>query len=132
MIRAAIAGLGRWGRNLVEASLGHERLKIVRAVEPEIGAQSRPVFLGCVLADHEGDRIAGVGEQGERDKGHRGHDRNRLQNATDQAADCVGSGAEPGHGVRSSCALSWARATVSAFTGSSDATAASWTIARTA
>jgi predicted dehydrogenase len=38
MIRAAIAGLGRWGRNLVEASLGHERLKIVRAVEPDIEA----------------------------------------------------------------------------------------------
>ena len=38
MIHAAIAGLGRWGRNLVEASLGHERLKIVRAVEPDIEA----------------------------------------------------------------------------------------------
>jgi predicted dehydrogenase len=36
MIRAAIVGLGRWGRNLVEASLGHDRLKIVRAVEPDI------------------------------------------------------------------------------------------------
>jgi predicted dehydrogenase len=40
MIDAAIVGLGRWGRNLVEASLGHVRLKIVRAVEPDIeGAQ---------------------------------------------------------------------------------------------
>src|SRR5580704_4495899 len=40
MISTAIAGLGRWGRNLVKASLGHERLKIVRAVEPDIkGAQ---------------------------------------------------------------------------------------------
>jgi predicted dehydrogenase len=38
MIQAAIAGLGRWGRNLVKASLGHERLKIVRAVEPDIEA----------------------------------------------------------------------------------------------
>jgi predicted dehydrogenase len=36
MIHAAIVGLGRWGRNLVEASSGHERLKIVRAVEPDI------------------------------------------------------------------------------------------------
>jgi predicted dehydrogenase len=35
-IRAAIVGLGRWGRNLVEASLGHGRLKIVRAVDPDI------------------------------------------------------------------------------------------------
>src|SRR3954447_1023890 len=35
-IRAAIVGLGRWGRNLVEASSGHERLGIVRAVEPEL------------------------------------------------------------------------------------------------
>jgi len=34
MIPAAIVGLGRWGRNLVKASVGHERLKIVRAVEP--------------------------------------------------------------------------------------------------
>ena len=41
MIHAAIAGLGRWGRNLVEASRGHERLKIVRAAEPDIrGAQA--------------------------------------------------------------------------------------------
>jgi predicted dehydrogenase len=38
MIRAAIAGLGRWGRNLVEAAGGHPQLKIVRAVEPDIKA----------------------------------------------------------------------------------------------
>jgi predicted dehydrogenase len=36
MIRAAIVGLGRWSRNLVEASTGHARLAIVRAVEPDI------------------------------------------------------------------------------------------------
>jgi predicted dehydrogenase len=36
MIHAAVVGLGRWGRNLVDASRGHERLKIVRAVEPRI------------------------------------------------------------------------------------------------
>ena len=36
MIRAAIVGLGRWGRNLVEASTGHARFAIVRAVEPDI------------------------------------------------------------------------------------------------
>jgi len=35
MIRAAIVGVGRWGRNLVEASLGHKRMKIVHAVEPD-------------------------------------------------------------------------------------------------
>jgi predicted dehydrogenase len=34
MISAAIVGLGRWGRALVEASVGHARLKIIRAVEP--------------------------------------------------------------------------------------------------
>jgi predicted dehydrogenase len=40
MISAAIVGLGRWGRALTEASLGHERLSIVRAVEPDVeGAQ---------------------------------------------------------------------------------------------
>ena len=40
MIRAAIVGVGRWGRNLVEASLGHERITIVHAVEPDVkGAQ---------------------------------------------------------------------------------------------
>ena len=40
MICAAIVGLGRWGRNLVEASAGHDRLNIVRAAEPDIkGAQ---------------------------------------------------------------------------------------------
>jgi predicted dehydrogenase len=36
MISAAIVGLGRWGRNLAEASLDHPRLTIVRAVEPDI------------------------------------------------------------------------------------------------
>jgi predicted dehydrogenase len=41
MIRAAIVGLGRWGRQLTEASTGHARLRIVRAVEPELeGARS--------------------------------------------------------------------------------------------
>jgi predicted dehydrogenase len=35
MIRAAIVGLGRWGRHLVEASRGDARLSIVRAVEPD-------------------------------------------------------------------------------------------------
>jgi predicted dehydrogenase len=36
MIRAAIVGLGRWGRSLVEASHGHDRLNIVRAVEADL------------------------------------------------------------------------------------------------
>jgi predicted dehydrogenase len=36
MIHAAIVGLGRWGRNLVEAASGHGRLKIIRAVEPNV------------------------------------------------------------------------------------------------
>lgn len=35
MIRTAIVGLGRWGRSLVEASAGHARLGVVRAVEPD-------------------------------------------------------------------------------------------------
>ncbi|MEA2942530.1 MAG: hypothetical protein QOD09_3059 [Bradyrhizobium sp.] len=35
-IRAAIVGLGRWGRQLAKAASGHTRLKIVRAVEPEL------------------------------------------------------------------------------------------------
>jgi predicted dehydrogenase len=37
MIPAAIVGLGRWGRALVEASRG-ERLKIVRGVEPDLAS----------------------------------------------------------------------------------------------
>jgi predicted dehydrogenase len=36
MINAAIAGLGRWGRALVEASTSHDHLKITRAVEPAL------------------------------------------------------------------------------------------------
>jgi predicted dehydrogenase len=36
MIRAAIVGLGRWGRQLAGAAAGHARLKIVRAVEPDV------------------------------------------------------------------------------------------------
>jgi predicted dehydrogenase len=46
MIPTAIVGLGRWGRNLVKASLGHERLKIVRAVEPDIKSAR------CFCAEH--------------------------------------------------------------------------------
>lgn len=41
MIRAAIAGLGRWGRSLAEASLNHDRLRVVQAIEPDVtGARS--------------------------------------------------------------------------------------------
>jgi predicted dehydrogenase len=36
MTAAAIVGLGRWGRNIVEAASGHKTLKIVRAVEPDV------------------------------------------------------------------------------------------------
>ena len=36
MIHCAIAGLGRWGRALVEASHGNPRLKIFRAVETDL------------------------------------------------------------------------------------------------
>jgi predicted dehydrogenase len=36
MINCAIVGLGRWGRNLVEAAHGHGRLKVTRAVETDI------------------------------------------------------------------------------------------------
>ena len=37
MIRCAIAGLGRWGRSLVEAATANPRLKIARAVETDLG-----------------------------------------------------------------------------------------------
>ena len=57
-------------------------LDIERLVEAQVRAQPCPVFLGCILADHERDRIAGIGEQGECNKGHRGQDRDRLQDAT--------------------------------------------------
>src|ERR1700710_2741415 len=35
-IRAAIGGLGRWGRQLAGAVSGQARLRIVRAVEPDV------------------------------------------------------------------------------------------------
>jgi predicted dehydrogenase len=66
MIRAAIVGLGRWGRNLVEASAGHDRLTIVGAAEPDIrGAQDFCVQhhleltadLDAILADNSIDAI---------------------------------------------------------------------------
>ena len=38
MINAAIVGLGRWGRALVDAATDHDRLKIARAVEPAMAA----------------------------------------------------------------------------------------------
>jgi predicted dehydrogenase len=36
VIDTAIVGLGRWGRNLVEAAADHPRLNVVRAVEPDL------------------------------------------------------------------------------------------------
>jgi predicted dehydrogenase len=53
MIHATIVGLGRWGRNLVEASLGHDRLKVVRAVEPEL--ESARGFCAAHHLDLTGD-----------------------------------------------------------------------------
>jgi predicted dehydrogenase len=62
MIRAAIVGLGRWGRNLVEASLGHERLKIIRAVEPELeGAKIFCTKHGLELTDNLDEVLADDG-----------------------------------------------------------------------
>jgi predicted dehydrogenase len=66
MIRAAIVGVGRWGRNLVEASVGHDRLNIVRAAEPDIEsardfcAQHRlelSADLDAILADSTIDAV---------------------------------------------------------------------------
>jgi predicted dehydrogenase len=59
IIHAAIAGLGRWGRNLVVAARGHERLKIVRAVEPDIeGAQDFCAQHQLALTDNFGTVLA--------------------------------------------------------------------------
>ena len=53
MISAAIVGLGRWGRNLVQALHDHDRLKIVRAVEPGIeGATDFCAKHRLQLTDH--------------------------------------------------------------------------------
>ncbi|MDB5502761.1 MAG: gfo/Idh/MocA family oxidoreductase [Tardiphaga sp.] len=61
MINTAIVGLGRWGRNLVEAAAGHGRLHICSAVEPVMdgardfcAAHGLSLFdeLGTVLADN--------------------------------------------------------------------------------
>ncbi len=45
MINCAIAGLGRWGRNLVEAAAGSARLKVTRAVETDL-ARARDFCAG--------------------------------------------------------------------------------------
>src|SRR5260370_30169547 len=66
MINAAIVGLGRWGRNIVETSLNHERFKIIRAGEPEIDSvrdfcttHNLELFdnLDAVLADSNVDAV---------------------------------------------------------------------------
>jgi predicted dehydrogenase len=59
MIHAAIVGLGRWGRSLVQAAAGHPRLKIVRAVEPDIeGARAFCAEHGLDLTDDLGAVLA--------------------------------------------------------------------------
>jgi predicted dehydrogenase len=52
-IRCAIAGLGRWGRALVEAAAAGSRLKITHAVETDL-AQARPFCeeRGIALTEH--------------------------------------------------------------------------------
>jgi predicted dehydrogenase len=40
LIKAAIAGLGRWGRTIVDAASGHDRLRFVTAIEPARDAAS--------------------------------------------------------------------------------------------
>ena len=66
MINCAIVGLGRWGRNLVEAAAGSARLKVSRAVETDLGrardfcAEHRLDLtdaLGAVLADPAIDAV---------------------------------------------------------------------------
>ena len=53
MIHAAIAGLGRWGRALAEAAAGHDRLKLVRAVEPAMdGARAFCAQHDLILTDN--------------------------------------------------------------------------------
>jgi predicted dehydrogenase len=65
-IRAAIVGLGRWGRQLAGAAAGHARLKIVRAVEPDVDRArgfcaehhlELTGSLGAVLADSSIDAV---------------------------------------------------------------------------
>jgi predicted dehydrogenase len=59
MINAAIVGLGRWGRTLVEASVGHARLKIIRAVEPAMdGARDFCTRHNLDLTDSIGAMLA--------------------------------------------------------------------------
>jgi predicted dehydrogenase len=54
MINAAIVGLGRWGRLLVQASLGHEGFKITHAVEPDAdNAKSFCAEHGLKLCDFD-------------------------------------------------------------------------------
>jgi predicted dehydrogenase len=66
MVNCAIAGLGRWGRALVEAARHEPRLRIVRAVEPDIAGAERfctthglalTASLDAVLADPAVDAV---------------------------------------------------------------------------
>ncbi|MBR0894351.1 Gfo/Idh/MocA family oxidoreductase [Bradyrhizobium tropiciagri] len=66
MINCAIAGLGRWGRALVEAAQNEPRLRITSAVEPDIAGAadfcaarglSPAPSLEAVLADPEIDAV---------------------------------------------------------------------------
>ena len=54
-------------------------LDIEGLVEPEIGAQARPVFGSGILAEHLVHRVADVLEQQEGDEGHRQHHEDGLQ-----------------------------------------------------
>ena len=64
-------------------------LDVERLVQAEVSAQPRPIFLGCVLTDHEGDRVAGEIEQPEGDERNHRHDHDGLEDTTKNESEHV-------------------------------------------
>jgi hypothetical protein len=61
-----------------------------RLVEAQLGAELRFFFHRCVLPDHEDHRVAGEIEQPECNQRHDPHDRDGLEDATQDEGEHVG------------------------------------------
>src|SRR5690606_1504735 len=58
-----------------------------RLIETELPRDAGRVLLRILLAEHDRDRIADIGEQREGDERHREHDQERLQEPPDDEGD---------------------------------------------
>ena len=96
--RSAIRRADRLGQAVADAEIavqgGPEEMRVLdeeRLVEAELVHQGDALRLGVVLAEHDGDRIADIGEHGEADEADHQQHRDGLQDAGEDEGEHAGS-----------------------------------------